>query len=66
MVTHDIKEALMLGNKVVILSQRPARILNVFNINLSKDEKNIYDKRFLELESQITKFVMSQSEEVLV
>jgi len=66
MVTHDIKEALMLGNKVVILSQRPARILNVFNINLSKEEKNIYDKRFLELESQITKFVMSQSEDVLV
>ncbi|MGY4687437.1 ABC transporter ATP-binding protein [Petrotoga sp. DB-2] len=66
MVTHDIKEALMLGNKVVILSQRPARILNVFNINLLKEEKNIYDKRFLELESQITKFVMSQSEDVLV
>jgi len=66
MVTHDIKEALMLGNKVVILSQRPSRILNVFNINLSEEEKSIYDKNFLELESQITKFVMSQSEDVLV
>ncbi|PNR87236.1 ABC transporter ATP-binding protein, partial [Petrotoga sp. 9T1HF07.CasAA.8.2] len=66
LVTHDIKEALMLGNKVVILSQRPSRILNVFTINLSEEEKNIYDKSFLELESQITKFVMSQSEEVMV
>lgn len=66
MVTHDIKEALMLGNKIVILSQRPSRILKVFNINLSEEEKNIYDKSFLELESQITKFVMSQSEDVLV
>jgi NitT/TauT family transport system ATP-binding protein len=66
MVTHDIKEALMLGNKIVILSQRPSRILKVFNINLSEEEKNIYDKSFLELESQITKFVMSQSEEVMV
>jgi NitT/TauT family transport system ATP-binding protein len=66
MVTHDIKEALMLGNKIVILSQRPSRILKVFNINLTEEEKNIYDKRFLELESQITKFVMSQSEDVFV
>jgi len=66
MVTHDIKEALMLGNKVVILSQRPSRILKVFNIDLSEEEKNIYNKRFLELESQITKFVISQSEEVMV
>ncbi len=66
MVTHDIKEALMLGNKVVILSQRPSRILKVFDIDLSEEEKNIYDKSFLELESQITKFVMSQSEEVMV
>ncbi len=66
MVTHDIKEALMLGNKIVILSQRPSRILKVFDIKLSEEEKNIYDKRFLELESQITKFVMSQSEEVMV
>ncbi|HBT50530.1 MAG TPA: ABC transporter ATP-binding protein [Petrotoga sp.] len=61
MVTHDIKEALILGNKIVILSQRPSRILKVFDIDLSEEEKNIYDKRFLELESQITKFVISQS-----
>jgi len=66
MVTHDIKEALMLGNKIVILSQRPSRILKVFNVDLSEEEKNIYDKSFLELESQITKFVMSQSEKVMV
>jgi NitT/TauT family transport system ATP-binding protein len=48
------------------LSQRPSRILKVFDIDLSEEEKNIYDKSFLELESQITKFVMSQSEEVMV
>jgi NitT/TauT family transport system ATP-binding protein len=66
MVTHDIKEALILGNKIVILSQRPSRILKVFDIDLSEEEKNIYDKSFLELESQITKYVISQSEEVMV
>ncbi|PNR96433.1 MULTISPECIES: ABC transporter ATP-binding protein [Petrotoga] len=65
MVTHDIKEALMLGNKIVILSQRPSRILKVFDIDLLEEEKNIYDKRFLELESQITKFVISQSEKII-
>jgi NitT/TauT family transport system ATP-binding protein len=32
LVTHDVEEALLLANRVVVLSDRPARILAEFNI----------------------------------
>ncbi len=35
LVTHDIEEAIYLGNKVVVMSPRPGRIKKVMNIELS-------------------------------
>jgi NitT/TauT family transport system ATP-binding protein len=35
-VTHDIREALLLGDQVLLLTQRPGRILKVFASPLSK------------------------------
>lgn len=34
MVTHDVEEALVMANRVVIFSPRPARVLDVIDINL--------------------------------
>lgn len=39
MVTHDINEAVSIGDKVVILSNRPATIKNIYEINM--DNKTI-------------------------
>ncbi len=36
MVTHDIEEAIFLGDKVVVMSARPAEIRNIFHINLPR------------------------------
>lgn len=34
MVTHDVEEALLMANRVVIFSERPARILEIINVDL--------------------------------
>lgn len=39
MVTHDINEAVSIGDKVVVLSNRPATIKNIYEINM--DNKTI-------------------------
>ena len=35
MVTHDIAEAISLANKVIVLTNRPCTIKNIYDINLS-------------------------------
>jgi NitT/TauT family transport system ATP-binding protein len=43
MVTHDVNEAVFLSNRVVVMSQRPGRIMQEFNIQLdrSSDRENL-------------------------
>lgn len=36
MVTHDIEEAVYLADRVVVMSQRPSEINNIFSINLPR------------------------------
>jgi len=62
MVTHDLKEAIFLADKVIILSSRPSKILRTFDINLEMNERDITDKHFLELESKITRFIINETE----
>lgn len=38
LVTHDISEAISLADKVIVLSERPATIKRVYNINLAKEK----------------------------
>ncbi|PNR95850.1 ABC transporter ATP-binding protein [Petrotoga sp. 9PWA.NaAc.5.4] len=61
MVTHDIKEAIFLADKIIILSNRPSKILKTFEVKLREEERDITDRRFLDLESEITKFVVSNN-----
>ena len=42
-VTHDIEEAIRLCNKIIVLSKRPSKVKNIYNIN-SGDYKKYYDK----------------------
>jgi ABC-type nitrate/sulfonate/bicarbonate transport system ATPase subunit len=40
-VTHDIMEALLLGHRVVVLSARPATLLDTVDLNLPFEQRNI-------------------------
>lgn len=61
MVTHDIKEALLLADRILIVSQRPSHILNEFLIDLPKENRNLIDSNFLSLEAEIMRFIIDQN-----
>lgn len=39
-VTHDIREAVLLGDRVLVLSQRPARVLHEYHIALPRPRRS--------------------------
>ncbi len=45
LVTHDISEAISMGDSVVILSHRPAHIKKIVNINLSIPDRTPFTSR---------------------
>ena len=50
MVTHDISEAISLADKIIILSNRPARVKEIIKINIDEDNpiKKRQNKKFQE------------------
>ena len=44
-VTHDISEAISLCNKVVVLSKRPSKVKNIYNIKFEFDKDNPVSQR---------------------
>ena len=49
MVTHDISEAISMSDRVIVLTNRPARVKNIYEINLDNPSlpiNNRQDKKF--------------------
>uniref|UniRef100_A0A7C4S6Z2 ABC transporter ATP-binding protein n=1 Tax=Geoglobus ahangari TaxID=113653 RepID=A0A7C4S6Z2_9EURY len=51
-VTHDIDEAVYLADRVVILSKRPAKVVDIIDIDLPKPRDRVSEK-FLEYKRRI-------------
>ena len=45
MVTHDIAEAISMSDKVVVLSKRPCKIKNIYNIELTNKSNPINNRK---------------------
>lgn len=54
-ITHDIDEAIILGERVVIMSARPGRIKEIVNINIPhpRTQKTKISEEFLEIKKYI-------------
>ena len=50
MVTHNISEAVTMANKVIVLSERPAVIKKVFEINLTNASTPINNRKCIEFD----------------
>jgi len=57
MVTHDVKEAVYMGDRILVLSERPSRIIE--EITLSFHGDRMLDERFLKIEAQIIRILSS-------
>jgi NitT/TauT family transport system ATP-binding protein len=42
-VTHDIDEALVLADRIVVLSSRPAQIKKIFDVPFARDHRDSID-----------------------
>ena len=51
MVTHDVDEAIYMGNRVIIMAPRPGRITEDLKINLEYP-RNRLSKKFLDYHTQ--------------
>lgn len=52
-VTHEIDEAILLGDKILVLSQRPSKVIKEFRISTSKDKRKLNDVGLVEIRNQI-------------
>lgn len=65
-ITHDIAEAIMLADRIILLSYRPATIKNEYEVRLPRPriiDEHKYNPHFLELEKEIWHNI---EEEVLI
>lgn len=57
-VTHDLDEAILLADKVAVLTTRPARVKSIYNIDLERPREIgslRYDERFIEIARRLSK-----------
>jgi ABC-type nitrate/sulfonate/bicarbonate transport system ATPase subunit len=59
LVTHDVEEAVYMGDRIVILSARPARIEAILENPLSSLERDLDDVRFIEFKRKVLRTVLN-------
>lgn len=66
-ITHNIQEAVFLGDRVVVLSRRPGRILDIIDIDLPRPrgEHLILEKSYLEYVDRIWQCIKDQAREAM-
>jgi NitT/TauT family transport system ATP-binding protein len=52
-VTHDIQEALLLGDSLVLLSDRPARVVETFPVVKPQENRSLKQKELLSIEQEL-------------
>jgi len=59
---HSISEAVLLSDRIVVMSARPGRVMRVIDVDVERprtDEAR-KDERFLEIEAEIRDLIFSQ------
>lgn len=59
-VTHEIDEAILLGNKIVVLSKNPCTVESIFNIDTPQNLRNLEDRELIALRTKIIKILSKE------
>lgn len=61
-VTHDVREALLLSDRIYVLSARPARVLRVVNVDLPRPRKQEYlaSEQAVQLEQELIGLLLKE------
>jgi len=59
-VTHEVKEALYLGDAVVVLSDKPARILDRMPLTLSREHRKYSSSDLSEMEATLYRLILGE------
>lgn len=61
-VTHEIDEVLLLGDRILFLTNRPTTVLTEFNIKTPKIRRKLTDNSLVEVRNQILDLMQSQNQ----
>lgn len=71
LITHDIDEAMQLGNRVIVFSKRPGTILEEFDVdftdricNEESGEEIVFSQDYMEIKQKILTIINRQHDEV--
>ena len=59
LVTHDVEEAAYMGDRIVVMSARPARVVDIFDTPFSALERNLDDVHFIEFKKKVLQTVLN-------
>ncbi len=57
-VTHDIDEALLLADRIIILAGRPATIIDALKIDIARANRRISDQNLMQLRRKIIDYMV--------
>ncbi len=58
-ITHDPEEAVMLADRVIVISQKPARISREFRIAVAREERSLKDDQLYQILEDILAIVLA-------
>lgn len=61
-ITHDVREAILLSDRIYVLSARPARVLRVVEVNLPRPrrQENLALAEAVQLEQELVALLMKE------
>jgi ABC-type nitrate/sulfonate/bicarbonate transport system ATPase subunit len=62
LVTHDVEEAAYMGDRIVILKARPARIVDIFENPLPPGQRDVDDAQFIQFKKRLLDTVLKLME----
>ena len=62
-VTHEIDEALLLGDRILVLSNRPTKVMAEFKLEMPKVERRLTDPSLCLVRNQILELLQSDGKE---